>query len=219
PFFLYFATHDIHVPRLPNQRFVGKSGLGLRGDATLEFDWSVGQVLDALDRLRLAENTIVIVTSDNGPVVEDGYRDGSVEHLDGHTPGGPLRGGKYSAFEAGTRVPLVIRWPGRVPADVSSALVTQLDFLATFCAVAGERVPADAGIESADASAALFGADRRGRDFVIEHAVNGRLGITRGGWKYTEPRPGPFRVPGPGIETGYSREPQLYDLTNDLGEK
>jgi len=109
PFFLYFATHNIHVPRVPHPRFVGKSGLGPRGDAILEFDWQVGEVLKTLDRLGLTNNTLVLLSSDNGPVVDDGYQDEAVEKLNGHKPAGALRGGKYSAFEAGTRVPLLVR--------------------------------------------------------------------------------------------------------------
>ena len=109
-FFLYFATSDIHVPRVPNPRFVGKSGMGPRGDAILQFDWSLGEIIKTLDRLGLRENTLVVFTSDNGPVVDDGYQDQAVELLNGHTPSGPLRGGKYSIFDAGTRVPFVVSW-------------------------------------------------------------------------------------------------------------
>ena len=105
PFFLEFATHDIHVPRVPHPRFAGTSGCGVRGDVIQELDWSVGQVLDTLDRLKLADRTLVLFTSDNGPVVDDGYADGAVRDLNGHRPAGPLRGGKYSLFEGGTRVP------------------------------------------------------------------------------------------------------------------
>ncbi|HKK41197.1 MAG TPA: sulfatase-like hydrolase/transferase, partial [Bacteroidales bacterium] len=121
PFFLYFATQDIHVPRAPNHRFVGKSGMGPRGDAILEFDWSVGEVLKTLDSLKIARNTIVIITSDNGPVVDDGYMDQAVELLGAHKPAGPLRGGKYSAFDGGTRIPFIIRWPGKIKPGKSDA--------------------------------------------------------------------------------------------------
>jgi arylsulfatase A-like enzyme len=113
-FFLYYATHDIHVPRVPHARFTGKSGLGPRGDVILQLDWATGRVLETLERLSLADRTLVIFTSDNGPVVDDGYRDEAVEKLGGHRPAGPLRGGKYSAFDGGTRVPMIVRWPGRV---------------------------------------------------------------------------------------------------------
>ena len=142
PFFLYFATHDIHVPRVPHPRFAGKSGLGPRGDVILEFDWCAGEILKTLDRLKLARNTLVIFTSDNGPVVDDGYKDQAVEKLDGHKPAGPLRGGKYSTFDAGTRVPFIVRWPGRVKPGVSDALVCQIDFLSSFAALTGQTLAA-----------------------------------------------------------------------------
>ena len=106
PFFMYFATNDVHVPRFPHDRFRGKNPMGLRGDAIAQFDWTVGQLLEALERTGLAENTLIILSSDNGPVVDDGYDDQAEKLLNGHKPSGNLRGGKYSAFEGGTRVPL-----------------------------------------------------------------------------------------------------------------
>ncbi len=129
PFFLYFATHDPHVPRVPHPRFLGKSGCGVRGDVIVQLDWCVGEVLAALDRLHLATNTLVILSSDNGPVLDDGYADGAVRDLNGHKPAGPLRGGKYSIYEGGTRVPFLVRWPGRVKPGLSDALICQVDLL------------------------------------------------------------------------------------------
>ena len=140
PFFLEFATHDIHVPRVPHPRFAGASRCGVRGDVVQELDWSVGQVLQVLDRLKLADRTLVVFTSDNGPVVDDGYADGAQRDLDGHRPTGPLRGGKYSLFEGGTRVPLLVRWPGRVRPGLSDALVNQIDLLASLASLVGRRL-------------------------------------------------------------------------------
>ncbi|GAB4151683.1 MAG: hypothetical protein Fur0037_20410 [Planctomycetota bacterium] len=108
-FFLYFATHDIHVPRVPHPRFVGRTEMGPRGDAIAQLDDCVGRLLSELDGLGLREKTLVILTSDNGPVVNDGYEDRSEELLFDHRPAGPWRGGKYSAFEGGTRVPMLVR--------------------------------------------------------------------------------------------------------------
>ena len=133
PFFLYFSTHDIHVPRMPHPRFEGKSGMGPRGDAIVQLDWTVGQVIGTLEKYSLLENTLIIFTSDNGPVIDDGYKDQAVEKLGNHKPSGSLRGGKYSAFEAGTRVPFIVSWKGKVtPGKVSDALFSQIDLFASF---------------------------------------------------------------------------------------
>ena len=171
PFFLYFATHEIHVPRVPGERFLGKSQCGLRGDVVQEFDWSVGQVVDTLKRLGLADNTLLIVTSDNGPVLDDGYVDGAVEDLNGHKPAGPWRGGKYSIFEGGTRMPFLVRWPNRVePGRTSDALIGQLDLLASLAALTGQTLPDNAGPDSINVLAALLGTSDKGRDSLVEQA-------------------------------------------------
>lgn len=202
PFFLYFATHDIHVPRVPHARFAGKSGCGTRGDAIEQLDDTVGQVLAALDRLKLAENTLVVFTSDNGPVLDDGYADGAVKDLGDHKPAGPLRGNKYSLYEAGTRVPFIARWPARIKPGVSDALVCQVDFLASFSALAGQTVPAGAGPDSKNVLPALLGESKEGRDHLVEHA-NG-LALRVGTWKL--------------IPKVNNRPLELYDLSKDLGE-
>ncbi len=170
PFFLFFATHDIHVPRVPNQRFVGKTGMGPRGDAIAEFDWSVGEVLATLEKLGLTKDTLVMLSSDNGPVIDDGYKDGAVEKLGDHKPGAQFRGGKYSRFEAGTRVPFLARWPSRVKPGVSDAVVSQVDLFATFAAMAGQKLGDADAPDSLDRSAALLGDSPRGREYVIEHS-------------------------------------------------
>ena len=145
PFFLYYAFHQPHVPRLPHPRFVGRTGLGPRGDAIAEMDWCVGEMLDALDRCGLKEDTIVVFSSDNGPVLNDGYYDEAVELCGDHRPAGPLRGGKYSMYDGGTRVPFIVSWPGTVETGESDALVSQVDFLASFAALAGVSLDADSG--------------------------------------------------------------------------
>jgi arylsulfatase A-like enzyme len=215
-FFLYLATHDIHVPRVPHARFAGRSGMGPRGDAILQLDATVGTVLDALDRLALAEKTLVLFTSDNGPVVDDGYRDEAFERLGGHRPAGPLRGGKYSAFDGGTRVPFLVRWPGRVAPGRSDALVSQVDFLASLAALAGERLGPDDAPDSVDVHAALLGSSRSGREELVEHA--GSLALVTPRWKYIEPGDGEKVSRETRIELGNAPEPQLYDLAADLGE-
>jgi len=217
PFFLYFATHDIHVPRVPHPRFAGRSGLGPRGDAIVQFDESVGTILRTLDRLGLAEDTLLIFSSDNGPVVDDGYQDRAVELLNGHRPAGPLRGGKYSAFDAGTRIPLVVRWPGRVAPGLSEALACQVDLVASLAALTGQKLAWDDAPDSFDVLGALLGQTDRGRDHVVEHA--GSLALIQGDWKYIEPGSGPRMNTSTKIELGNAPHPQLYHLQDDLGER
>ncbi len=220
PFFVYLATHDIHVPRIPHSRFVGKSGMGARGDALLQLDWTVGEVAKTLDRLKLTNNTIFIFTSDNGPVLDDGYVDEAVTKLNGHTPSGPLRGGKYSAFDAGTRVPLIISWPGKIkPGTVSDALTSQLDFYASFARLTGQKISGNDAPDSYDALNVLLGKSNTSRINLVEHAVNGTLSILKGDWKYIEPGKGPRILGETNIETGYDLQPQLYNLKTDIGER
>jgi arylsulfatase A-like enzyme len=216
PFFLYFATHDPHVPRVPHPRFVGKSGCGVRGDVIVQFDWCAGEILNALDRLNLSKNTLVILSSDNGPVVDDGYRDGAVANLNGHRPAGPLRGGKYSIFEGGTRIPFIVRWPQRIKPSVSDALVCHIDFLASFAALAGQTLGAGEGPDSRNVLAALLGQTQTGRAQLIEHA--GLLALRDGTWKYIEAGTGPKRNLATNTELGVDLPGQLYQLTDDLGE-
>lgn len=218
PFFLYFATHDVHVPRVPHPRFAGKSGLGPRGDVILQFDWAVGEILKTLDELNLNENTLVILTSDNGAVIDDGYQDKAVELLSGHTPSGQLRGGKYSAFEGGTRVPMLVRWPGRVKPGLSQAAVSQIDLLASLAHLTGQPVPAQAP-DSQNQLAAWLGENPTGRDHVVEHALSGTLSLLKGGWKYIEPSAGVSLLKDTNIESGADPKPQLYDLRTDLAER
>jgi arylsulfatase A-like enzyme len=216
PFFLYFATHDIHVPRVPNRRFVGASEMGPRGDAIAQFDWCVGEVLKALDRNKLTDNTLVILTSDNGPVVDDGYRDDAVAKLGGHKPAGPWRGGKYSAFEGGTRVSFLVRWPGKVEPGVSDALVCQVDFPATFAALTSQKLGAGDAPDSVNVLPALLGKSKTGRDHLVEHA--GALSLRKGNWKLIEPGKGPRVSANTNTETGRLPQVQLYDLAADPGE-
>lgn len=218
PFFLFFSTHDIHVPRVPNSRFAGKSGMGPRGDVLLQLDWSVGQILKALDERNLTENTIVIFTSDNGPVVDDGYQDRAVELLDGHTPSGIFRGGKYSAFEAGTRVPFLVRWPEKIKAGESNALFSQVDLYASFARFVGQDITGSDAPDSFDQWKTLIGKSKKGREYVIQQSLNSTLSITQGKWKYISPSQGPKFNRYTNIELGNDPEPQLYDIESDPGE-
>lgn len=141
PFFLYFSTHDIHVPRIAHERFQGATDFGPRGDVIVQLDWTVGALVSHLQALNLDKNTLIIFTSDNGPVLDDGYVDYSKERISNHSPSAGLRGGKYSAFEAGTKVPTIVRWPGKIPSGITSdVLVSQIDFLASFAAYTGQSI-------------------------------------------------------------------------------
>ena len=178
PFLLYFTPSDIHVPRAPGNDFAGKESCGVRCDVISQLDWSVGQVLDTLRRLGLEENTLVLFTSDNGPVVNDGYDDGSDRKLGPHKPAGPWRGGKYSIMEGGTRMPMIVQWKGLVRPGVSDALVSQVDLLASFAALVHQPIPAGDGENMLPA---LLGRSKQGRTTLVEEADV--LAIVQGKWK------------------------------------
>jgi arylsulfatase A-like enzyme len=164
----------------------------VRGDVIEELDWCVGQITAALDRLKLVGDTLIMFTSDNGPIVNDGYADGAVEQLNGHKPASPWRGGKYTPYEGGTRVPLIVSWPGRVKPGVSEALVSQVDLLASFAALAGQKIPGQAGPDSFNVLPALLGeAGARGRQTLIEQGGGGGVAVRRGPWKLIPRNAGP----------------------------
>lgn len=218
PFFLYFATHDIHVPRVPHSRFAGKSGMGSRGDAILQLDWTVGEVMRALDSLGIADNTMLIFSSDNGPVIDDGYHDQAVEKLGSHTPWGNMRGGKYSAFQAGTCVPFIVRWPEKIKQGVTSAPISQIDLFASFASLTGQKLTASDAPDSFNLLNTLLGKSDKGRDYIVEQALNNTLSLVQDNWKYIEPSSGPKIAKNTNIELGNNPEPQLYNLKNDPGE-
>ncbi len=211
PFFLYFATHDAHVPRVPHPRFRGKSAHGLRGDVIQELDWCVGEILAALEKHQLDDNTLVIFTSDNGGVMDDGYQDGSRDDASGHPCNGKLRAFKGSVYEGGSRVPFLARWPGHVPAGkVSQELVCHVDLLAALAALTGQKLPADAGPDSFDILPALLAEKpaKPCREQLVKQAgyVAG-LTVRKDRWKL---------IP-PGLKGKGAAE--LYNLVDDLEEK
>ena len=185
PFFLFFASHDIHVPRMPHERFQGKTKLGFRGDSIVEFDWCVGELMKTLDRLKLAENTLIVLCSDNGPVLDDGYADGAVEKLGSHVPTGPFSGGKYSVLEGGTRTPFITRWAGRIKPGVSDEVVCTVDLAASCAALIGVVLPEKACLDSFNVLPALLGeSGAKGRDHLLQQDNNGvNLGLRMGDWK------------------------------------
>jgi len=218
PFFIYLATHDIHVPRAPNKRFAGKSGLASRGDVILQLDDCAGRIRQALDSLHLTDNTLIIFSSDNGPVVDDGYKDNAVAKLNGHTPAGVLKGGKYSAFEAGTRVPLIVQWPGQIhPGTISPALFSQLDLYASIAALTHQSLNDNEAPDSFNRLDVLLGRSLKDRAYIVEHA--GVLSLIKANWKYIEPGDGEAYDKNTNIQLGNSPQPQLYDLGKDLREQ
>ena len=217
PFFLYFALTEPHVPRVPGSMFKGKSGLGLRGDAILQLDWTVGQVMQQVEALGIASNTMIVFTSDNGPVLDDGYEDEAVTRLNGHKPAAELRGGKYSALEGGTRVPLIVRWPAIIKPGVSDALVTQLDFLQSFASLLQQKVERGNARDSENHLETFLGRNTAGRSIYVKQGAT--LSITKGNWKYISPNAGPAVSKLVNIETGNLNTQQLYDLRTDRGEQ
>ena len=213
PFFLMVATHNIHVPRVPNPRFKGTSDCGVRGDAIAEFDWTVGQVLDQLDKLGLAATTLVILSSDNGGINDDNGPDkihgcGDPDATNGHRPNGVLRGTKGTIWEGGTRVPLVVRWPGKVQAGTSGALFSQVDLLASLASLTGQAIPAGHAQDSQNHLPTLLGTAKNGREFLLEQGNTGApFGFRFGAWKLM-PNAGPNAGPGKA----------LFNLADDLAE-
>ncbi|GAA3615165.1 sulfatase-like hydrolase/transferase [Flavivirga amylovorans] len=214
PFFLYYAAQDIHVPRAPHKRFQGKTKLGYRGDAMVQFDWSVGEIMKTLEAQGLLENTIVIFSSDNGPVYDDGYNDGttimqSYGEIDrGHDASGKYRGGKYQIYEGGTRVPFIVSWPSQIKPGVSDALVNQVDFIASFAQLLNQNIPNGNASDSRSSINAFLGKDTKGHSYTIEEALR-RIAIRKGNWKY---------IIGP-TKNNKNAKPELYNLETDPGEQ
>ena len=186
--------------------------------AILQFDYTVGKILEALEKQGLRENTLIVLSSDNGPVVDDGYQDQAVELLGDHRPWGNLRGGKYSNFEAGTRVPFIVSWPDKVKkGKTSDALVSQIDLFASMAELVGQEMQPGAGVDSQNQLKAFLGTDRKGRDYVIE--ASGSLSVSDGAWKYITPNKGAAFMKLTRTETGNAPVDQLYNLKKDRGEK
>jgi arylsulfatase A-like enzyme len=217
PFFLYYAFHEPHAPRIPSPRFSGATDLGPRGDVIVELDWCVGQVLDRLEKLGLKEDTIVIFSSDNGPALWDAYEDKSIELAKGHKPAGPLRGGKYSSYDGGTRVPFIVSWPGTVMPGKSDALVCQMDFYASFAAMLNQSLAEEEGPDSINVLDALLGRGAHGRNELVVEGNRKNTILRSGDWAYIPPKEGPATHYS-GYDLGNCLEPQLYELSQDIGQ-
>ncbi len=212
PFFLFFASHDLHVPRMPHERFQGKTPLGFRGDAIVELDWCVGELMKNLKRLQLEQKTLVVFCSDNGPVLDDGYKDEAVERLGDHQPAGPYSGGKYSIQEGGTRTPFITHWPGTISTGVSEEIVCTIDMAASLAAMTGVELPDNACLDSFNVLGALLGeAGAKGREHLIQqdNGQRGNFGFRVGDWKLQ--RTGGRNAARPNLA--------LFHLKNDAAEK
>lgn len=216
PFFLYYGLHEPHVPRAPHSRFVGSTTLGPRGDAVVEADWCVGEVLRYLDSKDILENTLIIFTSDNGPVLDDGYVDQAVEMLGDHDPMNGMRGGKYSLFDAGTHVPFIVFWKGKIKSGESDAFVSQLDLFASIGELTGGEVPE--GLDSQPLMDVLMGISDKGReDMVIE--AGGRLAYRKGDYVAIPPYAGPAYNKAVNIELGNLSDWALFNLREDPAQR
>ena len=215
PFFLYYPMQQPHVPRTPHPRFKGLSELGPRGDAIVEADWCLGELKKTLEEEGILENTLIIFSSDNGPVLNDGYYDDSDVKNGSHTPWGPYRGGKYSLFEAGTRVPFFTYWKGKIKPGVSDTMVSQLDLLSSLAQLVGSEVRTE---DSLPLLELLMGQSNYGRKEMVIEATS-RTAFKRGDWVMIPPYEGFAVNDKVKIELGNDPEFQLYNLSNDVGQQ
>lgn len=186
PFFLYFAPNENHVPRVVHPRFQDSTSLGPRGDAIAVFDWCVGHLIQTLKETGKYENTLIVITSDNGPVLFDGYWEAAIERQGTHDASGPWRGGKYSRWEGGTRVPFIVTWPGRSVPGISDALISQVDLYASVAELIGKSLPAAAGQDGQNLLPVLLGESEMGREYIIQEALT-QIAVRNGSWKYIPP--------------------------------
>ena len=227
PFFLFFASHDLHVPRIPHERFRGKSGMSYRGDVIVQLDWCVGEIVKYLKKEGLEKDTMIVFCSDNGPVGDDGYADEALEKMSDHRAAGPYSGGKYSIFEGGTRTPFIAYWPGTIKPGVSDEVVCTIDFAGSFANHLDIKLPEDACLDSLDVMDALLGKKKaQGRPHLIQQD-NGRgnnYGYRVGSWKlqrHDSKKTNNYQVNKLLGEQRGQKVPQfaLFDLSKDPIEK
>jgi len=220
PLFLYFPLPAPHTPILPTQEFQGKSGIGDYGDFVCQVDWTVGQVMQALERNGMAENTLVVLTSDNGCSPMAAFPELEQQ---GHHPSYRFRGHKADIFEGGHRIPFIVRWPGHVkPGSHCNDTVCLTDFMATAADIAGGTLPDNAAEDSVSLMPLLLGtASGPVREATVHHSINGSFAIRQGNWKLELcPGSGGWSAPKPDKARKLGLPPvQLYDLRQDIGER
>ncbi|WP_258872775.1 sulfatase family protein [Thalassotalea euphylliae] len=221
PFFLFFPFHDIHVPRVPHEMFAGKSGMGPRGDAILQMDWMTGKIVDELKKQGVYDNTLIIFSSDNGPVMDDGYADLAEELKGNHDPSGGFRGGKYSAYEAGTRVPMIVTYPNGIKeSGDSDAMISHIDIYKSLASLTNTELDKGEAVDSEDLLGAFLNAKANGRSEMLEESFT--LSIRNANWKYIEPFDGTtpaWLANKTAIENGLMSEPQLFNMKSDPKER
>jgi arylsulfatase A len=191
PFFLYFSLTSPHYPVVPASEFKGSTSVGAYGDFVHQTDWSIGQILDALERTGVADNTLVIFTSDNGPEITGEVNPGAYDRVQqfGHRSAGDLRGAKRDAWEGGHRVPFIARWPDKIQAGSDSdEVICHVDFLATVAAILGRKLPDNAAEDSVSFLPVLLGQKRQGsiREATVHHSARGKFAIRRGDWVFID---------------------------------
>ena len=232
PFFLYFSLTSPHYPVVPAPEFIGKSGAGAYGDFVHQTDWSIGQVLDALQRSGAAENTLVIFTSDNGAEVTGEVNPGVYDRVQqfGHRSSGDLRGAKRDAWEGGHRVPFIARWPGKIQAGaVSDETLCHVDFMATVAALLDAKLPDNAAEDSVNVLPVLLGqkASTHAREAIILHSAQGKFAIRRGDWVLIDAPNGddnnthgePAWLKSERGYTAHDQPGELFHLREDLAQK
>lgn len=215
PFFLYYGLHQPHVPRAPHSRFAGTTTMGPRGDAIIEADWCVGELIAHLEKEGLLENTMIIFSSDNGPVLNDGYKDGAAEKVGEHKPAGGLRGGKYSLFDGGTHIPLFVYWKGTISPVISDALICQMDLIASLGKLVDASLPE--GLDSREYLDAFMGKKLQARENLVVEA-QGRMAYRQGDWMMIPPYRGRERNL-TGNELGNLPEYALFNLKEDKAQQ
>lgn len=218
PFFLYYGLHEPHVPRTPAQRFAGATNLGPRGDAVVEADWCVGQIVKHLDSLDLLDNTLIIFTSDNGAVLQDGYEDyaDSLAAKYHHDPSAGLRGGKYSLFDGGTHIPFIVYWKGHIVPSLSQKYICQMDLYPTLASIIGAEVPGN--LDGENLRKVLLGRkNSKGREMQLLEA-KGKLALRYKNYVLIPPYLGPERDY-TGNELGNLNDYALYDLSKDPAQR
>jgi len=219
PFFLYFALPAPHTPILPTEKFQGASGTNPYGDFVMQVDWTVGEIMKVLAKHGLSENTLFIVTSDNGCSPEADYKE-LAEF--GHNPSYLFRGHKADIYEGGHRIPFLVRWPeGINPGSTSDQTICLTDLMATCAGVLDVPLSDESGVDSYSLLPLFSGRDERFvREATVHHSINGNFAIRKGKWKLILcPGSGGWSYPRPGVDDVTGMPPiQLYDLENDISE-